>query len=396
VADTAGFMPTGDSERELRQVAESLVLADMMFRKGKIAEAEPMYERSLAMLIRTYAEAHPDVDACLLRLGDIYFAREKFAQALSTYSRLHGLRSRTLSIHHMDTLAISFKIAKTEEKLDRIDEAAKTYEEAIALGEQWLQAGHPLVGSMMESYAILLRKGKNEPQRAAEVEQKAKEYRKKYSGPRGAAAKLSALSGSSSLPFAPADGAQSTSQRLSALSASPLMPLVSDDVDELSSAANVRDESAFETDFEEERPQSKNPLMIAFIVLVALIVPTFIGWTIMHQRNRTEPGQQAAQPAQPASFGATISQPSNLVAPEQIPVSNKVPSTPTSAVPIVRPAIIRPAKLPSEPASAAKPVLRHAVDKPVAHAKPKVAKPAPPPVSGVWSDIYKTREKYTH
>jgi hypothetical protein len=407
-------MPTGDSERELRQVAESLVLADMTFRKGKIAEAESMYERSLAMLIRTYAEAHPDVDACLLRLGDIYFAREKFAQALSTYSRLHGLRSRTLSIHHMDTIAISFKIAKTEEKLDRIDEAAKTYEEAIALGEQWLQVGHPLVGSMMESYAILLRKGKNDPQRAAEVEQKAKEYRKKYSG------------------------AKSTSQRLSALSASSITPFASDDVNEFMPAANVRDESALDTDFEEERPQSKNPLMIAFVVLVALIVPTFIGWTIMHQRNRAETGQQAAQPA---SFGATISQPASIgatiapgsplsriapigavtspgshlekmlgskkVDPEQIqtshqvaqehsPASNKVPSTPTSAVPLVRPAIIRPGNLPSEPASAAKPLLRHAVDKPVAHVKPKVAKPAPPPVSGVWSDIYKTREKYTH
>ncbi|MBS2004659.1 MAG: tetratricopeptide repeat protein, partial [Cyanobacteria bacterium SZAS LIN-5] len=175
-------MPSGDTERELRQVAESLVLAERMFRKGRIAEAEPMYERSLAMLLRTYAEAHPDIDACLLRLGDIYFAREKFAQALSTYSRLHGLRSRMLSVHHADTIAISFKIAKSQEQLERFDEAARTYEEAISLGEQWLPAGFPLIGSMMESYAILLRKYMNQPRVASEVDQRAKEYRKKYTG----------------------------------------------------------------------------------------------------------------------------------------------------------------------------------------------------------------------
>lgn len=274
-------------------MAESLVLADRMFRKGKIAEAEPMYERSLAMLIRTYAEAHPDVDACLLRLGDIYFARDKYAQALSTYGRLHGLRSRTLSIHHMDTIAISFKIAKCQEKLERFEEAVRTYQEAIGLGEQWMQPGHPLVGSMMEGYAILLRKGMNDPQRASEVEQRAKEFRKKYTGPKGTASRIPSMPSSRSLPFAPSD---------SGVSMAPTPRLTPPEpIEEPPPPVHIRDESALETDFEDEQPAPKNFLMIAFVVLIALIVPTFIGWMMIQHHPKIE----LAQPVQPTSFGAT-------------------------------------------------------------------------------------------
>jgi hypothetical protein len=402
-------MPIEDIESELRQVAESLVLADLAYRKGKIAEAEPMYERSLAMLIRTYAEAHPDVDACLLRLGDIYFARDKFAQALSTYSRLHGLRSRVLSHHHLDTIAVSFKIAKSQEKLSRIDEAARTYEEAIALGEQWLPPGHPLVGSMMESYAILLRKGKNDSQRATEIEQQAKEYRKKYKGPK--VTSLNPPSIASSPAFTPAspeaiDRALTTSHLREATSSSTLEP----------------------SDPEQKKPSSMNFLLIAFIVLVALIVPAFIGWTMMHQRARTEVNQQMSRPA---SLGATTTTmppdaaihqdqaPSRIEQTpgsiqqmparieqtpgrfEQTPASEQTPTRidPSAGTSIVVPPNLRAPtarERPPEPPSPLKPPPRHVVDKPSSHPKAKTPQPAPMPVSGVWSDIYRSREKYTH
>ena len=387
-------MPIEDIESELRQVAESLVLADMAFRKGKIAEAEPMYERTLAMLIRTYAEAHPDVDACLLRLGDIYFARDKFAQALSTYSRLHGLRSRVLSNHHVDTIAVSFKIAKSQEKLNRIDEAARTYDEAIALGEQWLPPGHPLVGSMMESYANLLRKGKNDPQRATEVEHQAKEYRKKYKGP-----KVTALN------------PPSTASSPAFTSASP------EAVERAVTTSHLRETSSITLepgDPEPKKPSSMNSLLIAFIVLVALIVPAFIGWTMMHQRARTEVNQQMTQPS---SFGATTSP--ATTAPATTAPATTAPATtapdaaatrreqapvrvePPAAADIVVPPNLRapgtaPRERPAEPVSLPKPPLRHVVDKSVSHPKSKTPQPAPMPVSGVWSDIYRSREKYTH
>ncbi len=376
-------MPIEDIESELRQVAESLVLADLAFRKGKIAEAEPMYERTLAMLIRTYAEAHPDVDACLLRLGDIYFARDKFAQALSTYSRLHGLRSRVLSNHHLDTIAVSFKIAKSQEKLNRIDEAARTYDEAIALGEQWLPPGHPLVGSMMESYAILLRKGKNDPQRATEVEHQAKEYRKKYKGP-----KVTALNPPST-------------------ASSPAFTAASPEVVDRAVTSHLRETSSITLepgDPGQKKTSSMNSLLIAFIVLVALVVPAFIGWTMMHQRARTEVNQQMTQPS---SLGATTSPATTAPATtvpgatttrrEQAPVRIEPPAATDIVVPPnLRAPSTAPRERPSEPVSLPKPPLRHVVDKPVSHPKSKTPQPAPMPVSGVWSDIYRSREKYTH
>ncbi|HEY9732357.1 MAG TPA: tetratricopeptide repeat protein [Drouetiella sp.] len=389
-------------------MAESLVLADRMFRKGRISEAEPMYERSLAMLIRTYDEAHPDVDSCLMRLGDIYFAREKFAQALSTYSRLHGLRCRRLSIHHADTVAVLFKVAKCQERLERFEEATKTYEEAISVGEKWLQPGLPLIGSMMESYAILLRKYLNQPQRATEIEHRAKEYRKRYTGSKGTLSRLNSMQSAQSLPFAPADTGTSFSPvpatpavpavpaipvvpavpaipavpAVPAIPAIPAVPAVSpvppsvipEPVDESPKPVHVRNESLLQTEYDtppkvakpvvgktsysgsrpqfkivdaqltsnaslnanaaldkfnsrdqdvageeasdddeddyyedddddyDEKPSPKNPLLIAFVVLVALIVPTFIGWIVMTRHPKIELAQPASQPT---SFGGT-------------------------------------------------------------------------------------------
>lgn len=340
-------MASGDVEKELRQVAESLVLADRMFRKGRIAEAEPMYERSLAMLLRTYAEAHPDIDACLLRLGDIYFARAKFAQSLSTYSRLHGLRSRMLSIHHADTIAISFKVAKSQEQLEHFDEAARTYEEAISLGEQWLPAGSPLIGSMMEGYAILLRKYMNQPRAASEVEQRAKEYRKKYTGRKGGqqAWQIKTAPAPSSIPAptptpgpvpapiptpdptpapAPAppvqqyktqldrrftlkpDDASATASDTGFTPVAKLSPDAEEEAatDDLSPEADGEydDEEYDDEECEDERPAPKNYLLIAFIVFAAVVVPTFVGWIVMTRHPTVEFAQPASQPT---SIGGT-------------------------------------------------------------------------------------------
>ncbi len=393
-------MPIEDIDSELRQVAESLVLADLTYRKGKIAEAEPMYERSLAMLLRTYDEAHPDVDACLLRLGDIYFSRDKLAQALSTYSRLHGVRSRVLSNHHLDTVAVSFKIAKSQEKLNRVDEAARTYEEAISLGEQWLPPGHPLVGSMMESFAILLRKAKNDPQRATEIEQHAKEYRKKYKGPKITAFNLPLSSSApSTVPITP-----STPPPVRAQTANHLRD------------TGTLDTGTLEPDVEKIEPRkrsSTSPLLIAFIVLVAIVVPTLIGLTMM--RQRVQP--QVLQAPQPSSFGATTlpamptnqpAMPTNQTVPVQPEpvttepsggtVGTRPPEPVAEPVPVPVPVPRSSTLVRTHQSLPQKPILRRSADKPVRHVKPKPAatNAAPLPVTGVWSDIYRAREKYTH
>ena len=294
-----------DIESELRQVAESLVLADLTYRKGKIADAEPMYEKALAMLLRTYAEEHPDVDACLLRLGDIYVAREKFAQAVSTYSRLHSLRARINGVHHIETIAISFKIAKSQEKLTRYDEAAATYEEAIALGEQWLPAGHPLVGSMMESYAILLRKHKSDNQKATEIEQKAKETRKKYKGPGSTSFDLAAVKKPD-----PSDS-----------SGPPITAVLPDSASRRPS---------------KRRPRRSNPLTLSFLVLIVLVVPTFVGLAMMkHRAPITQPSPVTRYPGN--SIDATTAPPTDAV-------PNLPPRAEPISVPVAGSSVIQPAK----------------------------------------------------
>lgn len=111
-----------------------------------------------------------------------------------------------------------------------------------------------------------------------------------------------------------------------------------------------RDESALEPDEdddyddyeEDDRPAPKNFLMIAFVVLVALIVPTFIGWIVMQKY----PNLVGSQPTrQPASFGATTtpSTGSDMTSQEPVAAPTERRAQPITDTPVGdQPDIVRP------------------------------------------------------
>ncbi len=112
-------------------------LAELYRDQGKYAEAEPLYKRSLVIVVKVLGPEHPYSATSLNSLGQLYHQQGKYGAAESLYKR-----SRVI-------------IEK-------------------ALGPE-----HPTVATSLENYAMLLRKT-NRDAEAARLEGRAKAIRAKH------------------------------------------------------------------------------------------------------------------------------------------------------------------------------------------------------------------------
>ena len=67
-----------------------------------IGEAEPLYERSLAIDEKVLGPAHPDVATSLNNLAGLYQAQGKYAEAEPLYRRSLAIREKVLGPDHPD------------------------------------------------------------------------------------------------------------------------------------------------------------------------------------------------------------------------------------------------------------------------------------------------------
>jgi tetratricopeptide (TPR) repeat protein len=71
-----------------------------MARRGKIAEAEPYFRRTLDIQERTMGRDHPDVTRTYTNLANVYMLQKRFAEAEPLYARALEIRRRTLGPRH--------------------------------------------------------------------------------------------------------------------------------------------------------------------------------------------------------------------------------------------------------------------------------------------------------
>ena len=75
-------------------------LALLYYTQGQYAQAEPLYQRALAIREQTLAPMHPDVGTSLHNLATLYCAQGQYAQAESLYQRALAIRDQTLGSMH--------------------------------------------------------------------------------------------------------------------------------------------------------------------------------------------------------------------------------------------------------------------------------------------------------
>jgi tetratricopeptide (TPR) repeat protein len=146
--------------------------------RARYREAEPLYQRALAILEKTLDPEDPVVASSLNNLAELYRAQGQYAKAEPFYERTLAIREKTLGPEHpvvatsLNNLALLYKIQ------GQYGDAEPLYQRALAIVEKALGLEHPDVATCLENYALCLR-AMDRSQEAEPMESRARAIRAK-------------------------------------------------------------------------------------------------------------------------------------------------------------------------------------------------------------------------
>ncbi len=120
-------------ERDPRLATSLNNLAVLYNAQGKYTEAEPLYQRSLAIREKALGPEHPDVAQSLNNLAVLYNAQGRYAQAEPLYQRALAIREKALGPEHPNVATVLENYAALLHKLNRDAEADKMEARAQAI-----------------------------------------------------------------------------------------------------------------------------------------------------------------------------------------------------------------------------------------------------------------------
>ncbi len=101
--------------------------------QGKYVEAEPLYQRALAISENSLGPEHPHVATSLNNLAELYRAQGKYVEAEPLYMRSLAIRERALGSEHPDVATGLENYAALLRQTARTDEAANMEARAKAI-----------------------------------------------------------------------------------------------------------------------------------------------------------------------------------------------------------------------------------------------------------------------
>ncbi len=140
-------------------VASSLYgLANLYSDQGKYSEAEPLYQRALAIWEQSLSPDHPDVAYPLNGLASLYSEQGKYSEAEPLYQRALAIWEQSLGPDHPDVASSLYGLANLYFDQGKYNEAEPLYQRALAIREQSLSPDHPDVASPLYGLASLYSK----------------------------------------------------------------------------------------------------------------------------------------------------------------------------------------------------------------------------------------------
>ena len=118
-------------------------LAELYRATGRYAEAEPLFQRALAIGEKTLGPEHPNLAIRLNNLAMLYQATGRYAEAEPLYQRALAIGEKTLGPEHPDLATWLNNLAVLYQDTGRYAEAEPLYQRAIAIGEKALGPEHP-------------------------------------------------------------------------------------------------------------------------------------------------------------------------------------------------------------------------------------------------------------
>jgi tetratricopeptide (TPR) repeat protein len=147
--------------------------------RAQYADAEPLYQRALAIYEKTLGPEDLSTATCLNNLASLYRAQGRAADAEPLYKRALAIREKALGPEHQSTATIFNNLASLYESQGRITDAEPLYQRALAICEKSLGPEHPYTATSLNNLAALyVSQGKTaeaEPlyQRALDIREKA-------------------------------------------------------------------------------------------------------------------------------------------------------------------------------------------------------------------------------
>jgi CHAT domain-containing protein/Tfp pilus assembly protein PilF len=142
--------------KEHPDVAASLHnLAVLYYAQGKYSQAEPLYQRALAIFEKLLGKEHPDVATSLNTLAALYDAQGKYSQAEPLYQRALAIREKLLGKEHPDVATSLNNLAELYWNMGNYQKAEPLLQRALAIFEKVLGKEHPDVATSLNNLAVL-------------------------------------------------------------------------------------------------------------------------------------------------------------------------------------------------------------------------------------------------
>ena len=130
-------------------------LAQLYQGQRKYEEAEPLFQRALAIREGAFAADHPEVAKALNNLAVLYFIRRKYAEAEPLYQRLLAINEGILGPEHPDLATSIHNFGNLYRLQGKYGEAEPLFQRALAIREKVLGPQHPLVATTLNSSGAL-------------------------------------------------------------------------------------------------------------------------------------------------------------------------------------------------------------------------------------------------
>ena len=117
-------------------------LAELYRNQGKYDEAEPLYQRALAIREKSLGSDHPDVATSLNNLAVLYSDQGRYDEAEPLYQRALAIREKSLGADHPDVATSLNNLAQLYHDQGKHAEAELLHQRALAIREKALRSDH--------------------------------------------------------------------------------------------------------------------------------------------------------------------------------------------------------------------------------------------------------------
>lgn len=137
-----------------------LGLGGLYYRQGKYAKAEPLYQRALAIREQSWGPAHTKVASCLNALALLYSDQGKYALAEPLFERALSIEEQGGSTHPEVATKLN-NLATLYQQQGKYAEAEPLHQRALSIREQALGPKHPHVATSLSNLGLVYHDLKN-------------------------------------------------------------------------------------------------------------------------------------------------------------------------------------------------------------------------------------------